>query len=67
MLVLQPERSLSEELFYAEDGFYIENPYNNRSITVVNEGHQRYQMAKGGMIAGYTNHESVACNFIHGG
>ena len=53
-MIVPKEDNLSETLFHAEDGFYIENPHNNRSITVVNEGHQRYQMAKVGMISGYT-------------
>lgn len=61
------ERSLAEELFNAEEGFKVENMLTNRSVTVVNQGHERYQMAKGGMVSGYTNHESVACNFIYGG
>ena len=59
--------NLHEELFTAEEGFRVENPNNGRSVEVVDRPHYRYQLAKGGMVADYTNHESVACNFLYGG
>ncbi len=67
MIIPKLEKSLSEELFMAEEGFRVENTHNGRSIEVVNRPYYRYQLAKGGMVADYTNHESVACNFLYGG
>lgn len=58
---------IDDELACADEGFCIENPRNGRRVTVVEYPRERYQLAKGGMIAGLTNHESVAVNFLFGG
>jgi hypothetical protein len=59
--------NLFDELSCGEEGFRIENSRNGRSVTVVEESLHRYHMAKGGMMAGLTNSETVAINFLYGG
>lgn len=67
MLVNMVTGRVADELACAEEGFRLENPSTNRSVTVVDYPHERYQMAKGGMVAGLTNNEQDAVHFLFGG
>ena len=59
--------NIIDELVCADEGFTLENPYAGRKVTVVDYPHERYQLTKGNMVAGLTNHETVAVNFLMGG
>lgn len=59
--------SLERILREGEIGDRIENEHMSRSVSIIDHPRERYQMAKGGMVAGLTNHESVAINFLLGG
>ena len=67
MNVFIAESNLVDELSCADEGFTLENPYSNRTVSVVEYPHERYQLAKGGMVAGLTNSEIEAVNFLFGG
>ena len=67
MFIQEVNGSVRDELACADEGFCIENPNNGRRVTVVEYPRERYQLAKGGMVAGLTNHETVAVNFLFGG
>lgn len=65
--MLDSRKELERMLKEGEIGDRVENKYMSRSVTVIDHPRERYQMAKGGMVAGLTNHESVAINFLLGG
>lgn len=69
MNVFDVEGNLVDELTCGEEGFVLENPYSGRSVRIVGDEvpHQRYQLAKCGMVADLTNSEIVAVNFLMGG
>ena len=57
-------QELFDELECNDIGFRIENPSNGRAVEIVDVPHERYQMSKGGMVAGLTNNIEVAINFL---
>ena len=66
-IITDTRQGLERILKEGQIGDRIENEYMSRSVSIIDHPRERYQMAKGGMVAGLTNHESVAINFLLGG
>lgn len=67
MDVFELDGNIVDELACANEGFELHNPYSGRTVKVVCEPHERYALIKVNMLAGLTNHETVAVNFLMGG